>query len=364
MTDQANIPNNLWDDLPRPFIGLSPMDGVTDALFRFIMTEYGKPDLMMTEFTCVEGIAHNALKLLRDFEYDEKERPIIAQVFGTDIESFYSTAVIVCELGFDGIDINMGCPSKNVSGRGAGAGLIRTPELASEIIKAVLLGVQDYSKGIMNLEKLPIKNKMKDAIRSQAKLHSPIEVRSIPVSVKTRIGYDEIIVESWVSHLLQHDIKNITLHGRTLKQMYAGFADWDAISRGAKLAHQAGILLTGNGDVHSRTEALEKVQKYGVDGVLIGRASFGNPWVFQDHESTLEERIQLAVHHCQEFENRFGTEHFFVMRKHLGWYIKGHPNAKEVRTRLMLANSTQEVKEILDFNQSNSQGRAPLQMQE
>ncbi len=350
MSDQAIIEKNLWELLPKPFIGLSPMDGVTDALFRFIMTEYGKPDLMMTEFTCVEGIAHNALKLLRDFEYDEKERPIIAQVFGTDVESFYSTAVIVCELGFDGIDINMGCPSKNVSGRGAGAGLIRTPQLASEIIEAVLSGVEDYSKGVINLEKLPIKNKMKDAIRSQAILHSPIQNRRIPVSVKTRVGYDEIIVESWISHLLQHDIKNITLHGRTLKQMYGGFADWNAIGRAAKLAHQAGKFLTGNGDVQSRSDALEKVRIYGVDGVLIGRASFGNPWIFEDHEPTLKERIELAIYHCSEFEKRFGTEHFFVMRKHLGWYIKGHPNAKEVRTQLMLANSTQEVRDLLDFN--------------
>ncbi len=188
---------------------------------------------------------------------------------------------------------------------------------------------------------------MKDAIKAHINQHAPVDLRKIPVSVKTRIGYDEIVIEKWVTHLAQHDIENISLHGRTLKQMYAGFADWDAIARGAKIIHQAGKFVTGNGDVHSRKEALERVEKYGVDGVLIGRACFGNPWVFTDHEATLTERTELAIHHCQEFENRFGTEHFFVMRKHLGWYIKGHPQASAIRTRLMLTNSTQEVQNIL-----------------
>jgi tRNA-dihydrouridine synthase B len=337
----------FWKTLPSKFIGLAPMDGVTDGLYRYIQATVAKPHLMMTEFTCVEGIAHNAVKLLKDFEYNDVERPIVAQVFGTDIESYYQTAIVVCELGFDGIDINMGCPSKNVSGRGAGAALIKTPDLAKEIVRATQAGVKDYADGVRGIEDIGLKQKMIEAIKAASIIHQPIERRMIPVSIKTRIGFDKIIAEEWTSHILEVEPAALGLHGRTLKQMYAGLADWDAIGRATKLIKQTKTIAIGNGDVQSVADAHEKCERYGVDGVLIGRATFGNPWIFSGTDGTLEQRCELAVSHSQAYEKKFPQSPFFPMRKHLGWYIKGHSKAKEVRKLLMQANSSEDVKEIL-----------------
>jgi len=336
----------FWNKLPKDFCGLAPMDGVTDFLYRHIMMKYGGPDFMMTEFTSVEGIAHNAVKLLRDFEYAEEERPIVAQVFGIDPDSFYIAAIVVAELGFDGIDINMGCPAKKVSGRGGGAGLINTPELASEIIKAVQSGVRDYANG-RTLDDIKMKQRMKTEIAEQVAKHPKKELVEIPVSVKTRMGVDKIITEEWISHILSHEPATITLHGRTLKQMYSGEASWEEIGKAAKIINQTETKVIGNGDVQNRNEGEEKCKKYNLDGVMIGRASFGNPWIYKNHEACIEERIELANYHCQKFEELYGLDHFYVMRKHLAWYVKGISGAKEMRKKLMLSNSPKEVREIL-----------------
>jgi len=341
-----DMQQGFWNKLPKGFCGLAPMDGVTDFLYRHIMKKFGKPDYMMTEFTSVEGIAHNAIKLLRDFEYDEIERPIIAQVFGIDPESFYVAAIVVAELGFDGIGINMGCPAKKVSNRGGGASLIKNSSLASEIIKAVQAGVKDYANG-RTVADIKMKQKMKTEIEAQVSKHPKIEKIEIPVSVKTRMGVDKIITEEWISHLLTHDLAAITLHGRTLKQMYSGEASWEEIGKAAKLVKQTKTKMIGNGDVQNRKEGEEKCKKYNLDGVLIGRASFGNPWVFNNQVTEIEDRIKLAIYHCKKFEELYGLEHFYVMRKHLAWYVKGISGAKEMRKKLMLSNSPLEVKEIL-----------------
>ncbi len=155
------------------------------------------------------------------------------------------------------------------------------------------------------------------------------------------------MIEEWVKHLLQHDLSAITIHGRTLNQMYGGEANWDAIGKAAKIIKQTDTLIIGNGDASSRADGEEKCKKYGVDGVLIGRDAFGNPWVFKNHTPTIKERIDLAVFHCQKFEELYGIEHFYVMRKHLGWYIKGISGAKKIRKELMLVNNTEEVEKIL-----------------
>jgi len=336
----------FWNKLPKKFCGLAPMDGVTDFLYRHVMRKFGGPDLVFTEFTSVEGIAHNAVKLLRDFEYDESERPIIAQVFGIDPDSFYTTAIIVCQLGFDGIDINMGCPAKKVSNRGGGAALINNPTLASEIIEAVKSGVRDYSNG-RTIEDIKMKQKMKTAILEQVIKHPTKDIVQIPVSVKTRIGVDKIITEDWISHLLGHDLSAITIHGRTLNQMYSGKASWEEIGKASNLIKQTKTKVVGNGDVLNRKDGEEKCEKYNLDGVLIGRASFGNPWVFNNKSPEIEDRINLALYHCKKFEELYGLDHFYVMRKHLAWYIKGISGAKEVRKKLMLSNSPSEVREII-----------------
>jgi nifR3 family TIM-barrel protein len=295
----------------------------------------------------VEGISRNAIKLLKDFKYVEEERPILAQVFGIEVECFYDAAIIVSTFGFDGIDINMGCPAKKVHRRGSGAALIQNPKLASEIIEATLSGVRDFKNG-RTIEDLKLKSKMKEEIYKEANKHKRKSTDVLSVSVKTRIGYEESTVEEWISHLVKHDIQAISVHGRTLKQMYSGQANWEEIAKAAKIVKSANKTIIGNGDIKNLEEAKEKINKYNLDGVLVGRATFGNPWFFSGKEPTLKDRIDLAVYHSEEFEKMAGENVFYAMRKHLGWYLKGFPNAKDIRSRLFLTNSSKEVREILE----------------
>lgn len=334
----------FWGNLKKPIIGLSPMDGVTDAPFRFITAKYAKPDVMITEFTSVEGICAGAEKALLAFLYHECERPIVAQVFGSTPEAFYKTAFLVAELGFDGLDINMGCPAKNVASKGAGAGLILTPDLAKEIIRKSKQGLNDWANGMKieesglpeNIIQYVLTNRPKNLVR-----------KSLPLSVKTRIGYNTSIIEEWVKHLLEEKPVNISIHGRTLKQLYSGSADWEAIGRAASIIHQTSTLVMGNGDVKNLDEAKQKIASYGLDGVLIGRAAFGNPWVFKNEEKHTEEKLAVAIEHAQYYEQIFGQRLFFPMRKHLAWYCRGFENASEIRQKCMMAKNAQEVEKIL-----------------
>lgn len=352
---------NLWQQLPRPIIALSPMDGVTDQPYRYIAKKYGRSDLIMTEFTSAEGVSRNATKLLRDFRFDESQRPVIAQIFGKEPEAFRTTALILGYLGLDGIDINMGCPAKSVQQSGSGAALIQTPKLAAQIIAQTKAGVQDYLDG-KQLSSVPgLKNKIIKPImeRHEALPEKYKQPRDIPVSVKTRVGYDQPVTEEWISWLLKQEPAAISLHGRTLKQAYSGLANWNEITIASKLANEAGVPLLGNGDVTDVTSAQEKIAISGVDGVLVGRATFGNPWLLDQlvawrngedipTEPTLEQRIKVAVEHCEVYEATYPEEYFLPMRKHLAWYIKGFPNASEYRVKLMQTESAAEVKSILE----------------
>ena len=328
----------FWDKLEKPIIGLSPMDGVTDAACRYITAKYGKPSFMMTEFTNVEGLARGAAKMMVAFLYDEIERPIVGQIYGVEVDSFYKCSVMLCAMGFDGIDINMGCPANNVAKRGSGAGLIQTPELAREIIRSCKKGAADFYTGI-TLEEAGVHPAIIEEIPVIA------ERRLVPVSVKTRIGYGEIVTESWISNLLEEKPANITLHGRTLKQMYMGKANWEEIEKAARICKEHGVSLLGNGDVESREDALKKIEEYGVDGVLIGRATFGNPWIFKGVEPTMEERMAVALEHARVFD-RIGRVHFQYIKKHLGWYCKGFDGAKEMRKELMLGENLEDIEEV------------------
>lgn len=336
----------FWAQLKKPIIGLAPMDGVTDAPFRFMTAKCGKPDLLITEFTSVEGICHGATKGLKAFIYDEIERPIAAQIFGSHPESFYKVAFVVAELGFDGIDINMGCPAKNVASKGSGAALIQTPEIARSIIRETRRGAQDWEKG-KTMEEAGLPEPVIECVRKMFP-QSPAR-RQLPVSVKTRIGYNANVVEEWMKHLLEEKPVNISLHGRTLKQMYSGEADWEAIARAAEMVHRTDTTIIGNGDIRSIEDGLERVEKYGVDGFMIGRASFGNPWVFnrEGKEAGIEEKLKAAVEHSRLYEKIFPDGHFVQMRKHLAWYCKGFHDASEVRQELMRANSPKDVEKLL-----------------
>ncbi|MFH0820948.1 MAG: tRNA-dihydrouridine synthase [Candidatus Peregrinibacteria bacterium] len=334
----------FWEKLPKPIIGLSPMDGVTDAAYRYMVAKTGKPDVIITEFVNVEGLARGAVSMLNHLLYDEIERPVVAQIYGVEVESFYKVALMVCELGFDGIDINMGCPANKVARRGSGAGLIRTPEVAKEIIRIVQKATQDWANGI-TLEEAGIRPKAIQAIRTQC--HDS-ERRLLPVSVKTRIGYDAIVTEEWIKHLLEAEPANISLHGRTFKQMYLGEANWEEIGKAARLCKDIGTTLLGNGDIKSIENAHEKIKTYGLDGVLVGRATLGNPWFFRGIPPTPSQAAKGAIEHSEIYEQKLPERGFFNMRKHLGWYIKGFDGAKELRVRLMQSNSSTDVRQILD----------------
>ncbi len=347
----------FWDDLKKPIIGMAPMDGVTDAAFRHMVCKYSKPSLIVTEFTNVEGLAHGNVKGLTAFLYTEIERPIVAQIFGIDPESFYKATVMLCAMGFDGVDINMGCPVRKVSEKGAGAGLIKNPILAKKIITKCKKAAKDWADGI-SLEKAGVRTVMIEAMAAmggggagtgngirlprQRRARRRVSRKLIPISIKTRIGYDKIAPEEWVKHLLETEPANITMHGRTLKQMYLGQANWDALAKAAKICKSSGVSFLGNGDVKSMEDARQKIKDYGVDGVLVGRAVCGNPWFFSEKEPTVKEKLKAAIEHCKYFA-KLNHLSFFNIRKHLGWYCKGFDGAKELRVKLMQAENAEEV---------------------
>jgi len=372
---------NFWQKIDRPIIGLSPMDGVTDACFRFIAAKHGRPDVIFTEFVNVETALYAPHTLLRDLTYAEIERPAVAQIYGHTPELFYKVAQIVCALGFDGLDINMGCPAKNVAAKGSGAALILTPKLAGEIIRGAAQGLRDWSEG-RRLEALNLDPDMIRRIDLANRLRTGLDAaparRAIPLSVKTRLGYDDIVIEDWIQTLLAEEPAVISLHGRTLKQMYKGSADWDAIARAARLAKGSGTLILGNGDLKDMQDAYRRVRETGVDGVLFGRGAQGDPWLFQakerlkealrsndpahlQNEVAIEERFAVMLEHCRLFATLRDASAFVAMRKHLSWYCRGFRGASELRSRLVRVNNVSDVEESLrDYmaRQSLSQGSA------
>lgn len=337
---------NFWKKLNHPIVGLAPMDGVTDAAFRYMVCKYSKPSFVMTEFTNVEGLARGATKMMKAFIYDKTQRPIVGQLFGVEVESFYKAAVLLCSLGFDGIDINMGCPVNKIARKGSGGSLIKTPDLAVKIIEAVKRGVKDWGNGI-GLAQAGVHS---DVIAYCKK--TKVARRSIPVSVKTRIGYDKNIAIEWTKRLLETKPAAIIMHGRTLKQMYTGSADWEVLANAAEVCKGTGVKFLGNGDVQSMKDAKEKIKKYGVDGVLVGRAMLGNPWFFGGKEPEVGEkginkRLKIALEHVAYFE-KLNYAPFNNVKKHLAWYCKGFKGASELRMRLMLAKDGQDVGNIVN----------------
>ncbi|GER81957.1 hypothetical protein KTAU_05950 [Thermogemmatispora aurantia] len=335
---------------------------------------YGRPDLVITEFTNVEGLWRGSDRIFRDFLYTPAERPVVAQIFGNNPESFYRAAHVVCELGFDGVDINMGCPAKSVASRGGGAALICTPDLAKEIIRATQRGVRDWANG-QTLEDLGMEPERIQRIRQMNEERIRLwgdqprsERRLIPVSVKTRLGYASIVIKDWVQHLLETEPFAISLHGRTLVQHYKGEANWEAIATAAEIVRQTDTLILGNGDIHSLYEAAKRIRETGVHGVLIGRATLGNPWIFRDRERmknllnagiepteadlpppnpSREERLLMALEHARVYTQLKGEDHFVELRKHMGWYLGHFPGAKYVRNALVRVNSLAEVEAII-----------------
>ncbi len=318
------------------------MDGVTDPAFRRIVALHSKPDLIITEFTSADGICHGAERELSGLRFDEIERPVVAQIYGADPALFFKVAQLVCALGFDGLDINMGCPAKKVASNGCGAGLIVDPMRAQAIIRSAKEGIKRWADGAP-LATLDLHPKIV-AWSAQQREKSPRKI--IPVSVKTRLGTDRIVIREWVQHLLDTNPAAISIHGRTLSQGYRGSANWDAIAEAASIARGSGTFILGNGDIATLEEAHQKIQRSGVDGVLIGRSALGNPWIFQNVHPSYAERIRVALEHATLFQEING-HYFSGMRKHLGWYCRGFQGASKLRAQLVCVKSLEETQALL-----------------
>lgn len=310
---------SFWQQLPKPFFILAPMEAVTDVVFRHVVAKAGRPDIFFTEFVSTDGYCspkgkHSTAGRLA---FTEDEHPMVVQIWGDKPEHFREMAFGMKELGFKGIDINMGCPAKDVVKKGAGSGLIRTPELAAEIIAAT-----------------------KEA--------------GIPVSVKTRLG-DVKIDEwhDWLTHILKQDVENLTIHLRTRKEMSKVDAHFELIGEIKKLRDEIApqTLLTINGDIRNRQHGLELVETYGVDGVMIGRGIFHDPYAFTNsYTPTREEILDLFSYHLDQFDHYNTLEsplRFDPLKRFFKIYVRDIPGAAELRDKLMHTKTTNEVREIL-----------------
>ncbi|MFZ2150346.1 MAG: tRNA-dihydrouridine synthase [Minisyncoccia bacterium] len=289
------------------------MADVTDCAFRQIIAKHGKPDVFWTEFVSADGLAHPKAreKLLIDLKFSKNEHPIVAQIFGSNVENIREASKLCKELGFDGIDINMGCPDKSIEKQCAGAAMIKNPKLAKEIIQAAKEGGG-----------------------------------GLPVSVKTRIGYNKNEINTWIRELLSQDLAALTVHLRTRKEMSDVPAHWDLMKSVIEIRDEMNkdTLIFGNGDVLDIKDGEQKIKESGCDGVMLGRAIFGNPWLFKGITPTLEEKLKVMIEHTKLFEEIL-REHknFAIMKKHYKAYVNGFDGAKELRMKLMEAENAEEV---------------------
>lgn len=312
---------SFWDILPRPLFVMAPMADVTDPAFRKLVAKYGKPSITYTEFVSADGLFHTReIKkmsdaenpLMRDLQFSEAERPIVAQIFSANPAMIAYGTKLAHELGFDGVDINMGCPDKAIERQGAGACLIKTPEVAQGLIRAAQ------------------------------------EASPLPVSVKTRIGYNKVELEEWLPELLAAKPAAITLHLRTRKEMSAVPAHWELMKRAVEIRDSVdrSIPILGNGDVKSLAQAREKVAQSGADGVMVGRGIFGNPWIFAGRtfeDSTPQEKLAALVELAQEFEQLSPPKSFAILKKHIKAFVAGYDGAAELRAKLMAAENAEEL---------------------
>lgn len=307
----------FWEQLEKPFFVLAPMDDVTDAAFRRIIAKHGRPDVTWTEFVSADGLMHPVGRkaILPKLWFDESERPVVAQLFSAFPEKMRGAAKLAAELGFDGIDINMGCPDKLINKQGAGAACILDFKKAQDLIRAAQEGARDAGK-------------------------------ELPVSVKTRLGFDTDILEEWLPALLEAEPAVVTIHARTRKEMSDVPARWERVGRAVEIAKGSGTLIIGNGDVQDIAHARELAAKFGCDGVMLGRAIFGNPWLFDEAKGavSVEAKLRVMVEHTKLYEELFsGVKGFDSMRKHYVAYVSGFPRAKELRVKLMSAKSASDV---------------------
>lgn len=349
--------NNFWKQLNarakkrgQPILVLAPMADVTDAAFRRVIAKYsrmgqdadtthaGGPDVMWTEFVSADGLCSTGRPhLMHDLAFTPGERPIVAQLFTSHPEKMREAAALIESLCFDALDINMGCPDKTIEKQGAGAAMMKNPEAAVAVIRAAHAGAPN-----------------------------------LPISVKTRIGYNTNELEEWLPILLREDLALVTIHARTRKEMSDVPARWDHVKRAVEIRDEIQkdrkpedrTLIFGNGDVKDIADADEKARETGADGVMLGRAIFGNPWLFDrarhvakkaagnsDKMSAtdISERLNVMVEHTKLFEELLGgIKNFAIMKKHYKAYVHGWDGAKELRMQLMEARDAGHVAEIVE----------------
>ena len=308
---------SFWNDLEKPFFVMAPMADVTDAAFRQLVAKRGAPDVFWTEFVSADGLYHTReIKKMKDEENPlmgilaktDAERPILAQIFSSKPEMIAYAAKLVAELGFDGVDINMGCPDRAIEKQGCGAAMMKNPKLAQEIIRA-----------------------------AQA-------ASNLPVSVKTRVGYHNESLDEWLTALLEANLAAITLHLRTRKEMSLVPADWELMKKAVEIRNRVNpsVLLIGNGDVQDLDDARAKAAASGCDGVMLGRAMFGNPWVFagrKPEDTPLAEKLAALIELAQDFEKLTPRKNFSILKKHIKAFVTGFDGAAELRAKLMETDS-------------------------
>ena len=304
----------------KPLFILAPMANVTDSAFRRIIAKYGKPDMMWTEFVSADGLVSKGRDvLLRDLEFSPQERPIIAQLFTGHADKMFQSAKLVKELGFDGLDINMGCPDRAVEKQGGGAAMIKDKENAVRVLRSAREGAS-----------------------------------GIPVSIKTRLGYNKIEIKEWLAFLLEQKLPLLTIHLRTRKEMSDVRAHWELMREIIKLRDEISpeTLIIGNGDVETLEQANRKVEETECDGIMIGRGIFGNPWLFSGkkiEDIPIKEKLMVMVEHTKLFSKLLlDIKSFSIMKKHFKAYVSGWEGARELRVRLMETNSPEQVEYIVE----------------
>ncbi len=314
---------SFWNELKsknnHPIFSLAPMEDVTDTVFRRVVMKCGRPDVFFTEFTNCDGVQSiGQAKVIERLRYQKKEKPIVAQVWGKTLKNYYETAKLIVDLGFDGIDINMGCPVKNVVKNGNCSALIKNPQFAKQIIEAVRDGVDG----------------------------------KIPVSVKTRLGFSEIQLEDWIGFLMKDcEVKYLTIHGRTVSELTRVPCHFEEFGKITEMRDKIdkNIMIFGNGDITSYNQGVELCDKYNLDGVMIARAVMSNPWIFNSkvdqNNISINDRIKLLEYHIKLFEKEWhGSKNMICLKKFYRTYINNFSDASAVRARLISINDINELK--------------------
>ena len=314
-----------WSKLKKPFFALAPMDDVTDTVFRQVVAGCARPDVFFTEFVSVDGLQSKGRQaIIRKLQFTQPETPLIAQVWGMNPDNYQKTATELRKMKFAGIDINMGCPVPKVVKLGACSALINNRQLVSEIIQAT-----------------------KDGVAGK-----------IPVSIKTRLGFSDVDL-GWTQFLLEQRPDALTIHGRTAKQLSKGKSNWDLIGEVRKQRDQISpkTVIIGNGDVKTRIQGEELANKYQLDGIMIGRGVFDDPYVFSDNsmwnQTSKEDRLDLFKKHVKLFITTWGTDkNSATLKKFAKVYVSGFDGAGKLRARIMTTNSTDELLDVLTVDRS------------